>query len=204
MLSMYIILVHNSHDDEAELKSLKRLLYSLLYMDNGGVSANTQCELRWACSQLEKIFGSHQFKLQKFVTNDQALQSDLDTEEPTPTVVPMFGLLWDRSTDELSTQPIHLDVEAKTKRSILSTIASNYDIFQFNGPILNRSRIFMHELQCDKSLGWDDILSEARLKLWRNISRQANASAPVKLPRFVGRRDGQYNLVACSDSSKTM
>ena len=71
-----------------------------------------------------------------------------------------------------------LNIQANTKRIILSTIASQFDIYGFNGPILNLARFFLHGLQMGRNLGWDKILEEARLKEWQNIAKQVNSSVP--------------------------
>ena len=55
----------------------------------------------------------------------------------------------------------------KTKEKVLKTIATNFDPYNFNGPILNRARLFMLTLQIDKSLGWNDELLAERLKEWK-------------------------------------
>ena len=120
----------------------------------------------------------------------------------TPDVVKLLGVQWDRNKDTLSTKTIQLEVKAKTKREILATIASQFDLFNINGPILNRSRLFLHDLQCKSHLGWDDILSPELIREWRNIARQANATPEIYIPRFVGERGSSYRLVAFCDSSK--
>ena len=60
----------------------------------------------------------------------------------------------------------------------------------------------MHGLQCDRSLGWDTTISSDHIREWKNIARQINSSQEISLPRFVGRREGKFRLVVCSDSSK--
>ena len=91
----------------------------------------------------------------------------------------LFGLCWDRSNDNLLTKPILLDDKADTKRKILSTIASQFDILNFNGPLLNRSRLFVHQLQCQNDLGWDEILTPTQVNEWKNIAIQANKAPPT-------------------------
>ena len=151
-------------------------------------------------------FREYQFSLQQFVTNLDALQSKIETnlEEETLDEVKLFGLKWNKSSDSLLTKPLKLDGSANTKRRIMSTIATNYDLFQFNGPILNRTRLFAHKLQCEKGIGWDDILDSTLLKEWKNISRQVNGTPPVLVKRFVGRRDNDFRLIAFTDASKVM
>ena len=60
--------------------------------------------------------------------------------------------MWDTKKDVIYAPKYKLNADACTKRQILSSIASNFDIFNISGPILNRSRIFMHDLQCKREL----------------------------------------------------
>ena len=205
MIALYIILMKNTEDDSEELRKLKALIYSLTYVDNSAVTCNSKEELMWAYEQLGSIFNPHQFFLQQYCTNDPSLQATIDVnQDTTPRVVKLFGLAWDRENDTIFTGPLHLDPQAATKRAILSSIASNYDVFLINGPMLNRARLFMHTLQCDRSVDWDTKLDSSRLREWVNISNQVNNSPGLELPRCMGPRNGSYNLVVCTDASKTM
>ena len=90
------------------------------------------------------------------------------------------------------------------KRMILQTIASNYDLFNYCGPLLNRSRLFLHSLQCDSKLGLYESLSSDRIKEWRNISKQLNSSGIISIKRFIGQRSDSYRLIAYVDSSSVI
>ena len=103
--------------------------------------------------------------------------------------------MWDTTTDEIFSKPFNHENSANTKRLILQTIASQYDIYNFAGSLLNRVRLFLHEIRCDKSQSWDDILYEERLKEWRNICKQANGDR---------KRDNEYSLICFSDASKSL
>ena len=97
-----------------------------------------------------------------------------------------------------------MNPEANTKRLILRSIAENFDPYNFDIPLMNRAKLFLHELQCDKSVNWDRKLPEDRLKTWRNISKQLNSAEPICVPRFVGLREGNFKLIAFVDSSSEM
>ena len=206
MLALYYMLVLNTHDDDREKRDMKSLIYQLSYMDNLAVTATSNGQLRSFYNSLAPIFEEFGFPLQQYITNDNELQNSIDDQfsEKTDETVKLLGLQWDRCRDTLSTNPIDLDIGASTKRAILSSIASQYDIYNFNGPLLNRARLFLHDLQCDQNTGWDDKLSNDALREWRNICRQANASPLIEIPRFVGLRNGSYKLIAFSDSSQTI
>ncbi len=204
ILALYKILILDGENDPDQIKELKQLIYDLIYVDNGAYTTNDPHKLIWAYKTLNTIFEPYQFSLQQFVTNNSTLQNEIDklNEEKTSGCVKLFGLQWDRLTDTLSTKQVHLDGKANTKRLVLKTLAQNFDLFYFNGPILNRARLFMHDLQTDKSLGWDSILSNDQIHEWKNISKQVSATPEIKLKRFIGKRNGHYRLICFTDASK--
>ena len=206
LLGLFKILVIDTQLDDEYMRDLKALLYQCFYMDNGGLTMNSCQELSKAYGYLNSIFNPYQFHIQQVATNNEVLQRqvDRDQESETPSEVKLLGSIWDRVNDTLATKPICLNESANTKRSVLQTIASQYDIYNFNGPILNRSRLYMHKLQCNRELGWDDKLSPSLQNEWKNIVKQANSSPVIKIPRKVGNRSDPYRLIACTDASKMM
>ena len=148
MLALYRILIIDTDKDDDGFKELKINIYDLAYMDDLAYSANESEELKDAYSRLGEIFTPYKFGLQQFVTNDSDLQKCIDDEQETPKTVKILGLVWNRERDTLSTRKLILDKTASTKRTILSSLASNFDVYLFNGPLLNRARLFMHRLQC--------------------------------------------------------
>ena len=77
-----------------------------------------------------------------------------------------MGIIWNTHNDSLAPDKFHLDPKASTKRQILSSIASNYDIFNVNGPLLNRARLFLHTIQLREDLDWDHKIPDRDLKEW--------------------------------------
>ena len=195
---MYKILIVDTYDDSNELMELKRLIYSLIYVDNGAITVNDSDRLKWAYDSLNEIFNPYQFQLQQFATNDLNMQQQLKL---TTEVTKLFGIEWNVKTDSLSCAKLELNNSAVTKRQILQSVASNFDPHNYCGPILNRAKIFLHELQVDKTLDWDNKLSPERLKLWANICIQVNNAPKIEIPRFIGKRDESYKLIAFVDSS---
>ena len=122
MMSLYYILVLQSSED-SRLSELMTLIYSLIYMDNGAITANDSEDLYWAYKQLPGIFRPYKFDIQQLVTNEDSLQKEIDGDEEktTPCHNKLFGLTWDRNSDEIFTKPICLDYEAKTKRCVYLT-----------------------------------------------------------------------------------
>ena len=206
MIAFYYILVLDAKNDPSELRQLKNLMYSLLYMDNGAIVFDESHELSWAYDRLHEIFSPYCFDVQQLNTNEPQLGIKLktDLEENSTETIKLLGLQWNKTSDLLFTRKIELDSTSNTKRKILRTIASQFDIAGFNLPILNRSRLFMHDLQCRPDIGWDDILPQDMQRNWRNICLQANACPPVEVPRFIGPRNQSYKLLVFTDASHVL
>ena len=206
MISLYFILVLDTANDLEEECKLKKLMYSLLYMDNGSISFDSVEELHWAYTRLPNIFSPYKFEVQQLITNEPGLQQIIAKDQGTKNEdnADLFGIRWNLPNDTLFTKPIALNMQATTKRGILKTIASHFDLFNFNLPMLNRARLFMHLLQCTKSLGWDERLSKDLIVKWKNIVKQANSSPVLEVPRFVGPRAGRYEVYTFTDSSRVL
>ena len=115
---------------------------------------------------MDQIFTPHKLFLQQFATNCPALQNIIDNENDweTDDEVKCFGLKWCRSKDILKPNQINLDLNANTKRKVLSSLKSVYDIYNVYTPILLRAKLFVQTLQYDKNLSWDAVLSEEYCK----------------------------------------
>ena len=205
MLALYKILCIDAGNDDEKLKELKKMIYALIYVDNGACTGTPEM-IRYAFNNLCKIFAPYKFAVQQITTNCTDIQAEVDesNDEITPKEVNLLGLKWNRETDTISTKKMDLDINASTKRQILSSIAQQYDPNGYQGPLLVRGRIFMHRLQCNASLGWDETLSKEDLQEWKLIAKQMNAAPTVQFPRYVGNRADPYSIVAYTDASKSV
>ena len=203
MLSLYKILCLDSADDEPRIRDVKLLIYSLLYVDNGAYSGSRE-KVKFAYENLNSIFNPYCFELQQLVTNDETLQKqiNLDCNQEDNNVVKLLGLHWNKKSDTICMKPTALDSSAHTKRLVLKTVASVYDTLNIVGPCLNRARLFLHSLQCDQNLQWDDELSPERVKQWKLVCRQFNKIPQIEISRNVGEREDDYELIGFSDASK--
>ena len=175
-------------------------------MDNACITCNNEEELQDHYEKLPGIFKDYQFELQQFVTNGESLQAQIDEqmEEETPVETKLLGLKYDRKLDKIYAEKLYLSPQADTKRKILSSIATNFDLFQYSGPLLNRARLYMHRLQCMSGMDWDSKLNNHLLKEWKNISSQVNKADVIPIERYVGDRSSSYRLVAFVDASSVM
>ena len=144
--------------------------------------------------------------MQQFITNSKTLQSTIDCASPesTPQIVKLFGLQYNHLEDTTSTAALHLNSVADTKRKVLSSPASDFDIFQINGPLINRARLYIHRLQCNASLTWNKKLPQSDRKEWSNICKQVYKAPSFSIKRFLGNRDEEFRIIIFTDASKLM
>lgn len=206
MPSLYRLLVLDIENDPPDIIEFKKLIYHLIYMDNGCISCNDLDYLSWAYDKLSQIFGDYQFELQQFVTNNQSLQTDIDRDwhANTDKITRYFGIQWDRVSDTLSPDPVDFDIKSDTKRKVLSNHNAVYDILNVYGPMFNRAKIYMQKLQQNKALDWDTKLTDELKREWTKIAKQVNSIPCIRLPRFVGSQSGKFDLVVFSDASSSI
>ena len=205
MTLYYILLIDKDLDLLSDdLVELKKLIFHLFYVDNGAITFHSADKMLWAYKTLSSIFSPYKFDIQQVVTNCSITQNLINEKFGCESVgeTKLLGLHWDTDQDKLSCVNLFLDSNASTKRQILSSIASNYDLLGINLPLLNRARLFMHKLQTSLAISWDSKLKDSDLSEWKNIAKQYNKNPKVTLDRSFGRRDDKYDLIAYTDSSQ--
>ena len=205
LMALNIILMRDPEmsDDDEQIKQIKREIYNLSYMDNLAYSCNEENDLFKALKISKETFASYGFQLQQFATNSNELHNKLELDSDS-LEQKLLGVLWNTQNDSFKSKPLHLNIEANTKRTVLQTLNSNFYPLGTCIPLLNRAKTFLHELQLDKRLEWDSVLDIARLKQWHNIAKQVNNSPVVEIPRFLGKRNDKYTLHVFSDASKEL
>ena len=206
MLGLYKMLILDAENDEQKLRDLKKNIYNMMYVDNGAVTCNSETELNWIYNTLPSVFNPYQFEVQQLACNSQKVQEGItsNTGEEILDRIKLLGSVWDRVNDFIIPLPLKLNAKANTKRTILSSINSVYDLFGVYSPMLNRAKLFLQDIQQNKKLDWDTILPQEQIKTWQNIVKQANATPEIPIKRVVGNRDSNYALVAFLDSSRQL
>ena len=201
---LYKFLVLENEVEDDKLKELKMRIYKGSYVDNFAVGENNTEVLFDTYEKVNDIFEANGFPLQQFVTNNVSLQDKIDLrfDNKTGNDVKILGMIWNRIDDSFKAPEFKFNVDATTKREIISTLKSAFDLQNVNMPVLNRAKIYLQNLQKDSKLKWDDMLAPAKLNEWRNIARQANMYEPIPLQRCVGSRTSRFILISMCDASK--
>ena len=68
----------NSYNNKIEVIKMKKLVYHIIYMDNGCCTCDDDNSIDWVYIALNKTFPSCQFGLQQFHTNVPSVQASID------------------------------------------------------------------------------------------------------------------------------
>ena len=93
------------------------------------------------------------------------------------------GLIWEKQKDNIIfsfKKLVALIYPCPTKRQLLSFIASIYDHLGLINPFVLRLKV-LFQIVCREASGWNDMLSEERLKEWCLISNDAKQAHDAEI-----------------------
>ena len=199
----YVIKHHASKypDDECT-----RILLSNFYVDNliiTGDSEEKLGKLYKECSSrmkeggfLLRSWNSNSKELQKVFTEDEVISQHNNNYEK------VLGYKYLIEADEIQVNEINLNLEACTKRDILSQISKVFDPLGLYLPVTTKGKILMRELWTQK-LSWDDTLPEPLKKQWTKLGADLCKLSSVSFPRnCISDVDSDCQWVVFCDASK--
>ena len=115
-------------------------------------------------------------------------------------VTKVLRLIWNTNTDEFSitTKKLESIEQVKSKREVLATLTSIFDLLGMITPATLNMKLFLQEL-CEKEKEWGERLSNEEITTWKGIMTDVNGIFSIHLPRFVG--NGSIQLLCFCDSS---
>ena len=156
------------------------------------------------------------FCLTKFVSNSPQLMEsiprstwadeikELDLDHDHMPCQKALGVKWNVQKDDLSFK-VNLQEQPMTRRGVLSTIFSIYDIFGFVGPAIFPAKRIFQEI-CRMKCNWDDPLSsehEIAWKKWINDLPQLTSYSISRCYRPFDFKDSICELHVFCDGSET-
>ena len=168
------------------------------YVDDllaSGSDADTVIKLR---QEITTTLANRGFRLTKFVSNDRAVLADIPETERAPGVVNIeagdnlpteraLGVSWNVEKDCFLFKVQQLD-DVKSKREILSAVASLYDPLGLVVPVTLKPKILLQECHRRK-LGWDAQIPDDIHHAWTTWRRQLHKIEDCMIPRRYSVRD---------------
>ena len=153
--------------------------------------------------EAKEIFQDASMNLRDWIFNSKFVNENASSEDQMKErVTKVLGLNWNTNTDELSisTRKLENIEQAKTKREVLTTLASIFYPLGMITPATLKMKLFLQELW-KKGKEWDERLSSEEITTWKGIMTDLNGISSIHLPRFVGNASSQL-LCFCESSSK--
>ena len=164
---------------------LAKDLESRFYVDNYIMTTNNENDLYQIKTDLTEILEDAGMPLQAWCSNSLKFnesQGDPDIKEN----LKLLGLVWDFENDTISLNPITIAKKSKTtRRIILSTLASVYDILGIFNPIIITGKLLVQKTWVDK-VGWDTDLNETYKAEYQYFCTQIQHISEISFRRSVG------------------
>lgn len=134
-------------------------------------------------------WSSNSEQLTKIIPNDQQeLKKDGNK-------VKTLGIIWNTETDMLEINiNVHLENVPKSKRELLSEIASLYDPQGWIGPVVIKAKILLQQLWY-QNIKWDDKLPDDILNEWMKIKSCMISVQNLQIPRWCGVSDNDQSEI---------
>ena len=180
---------------ESDLLSSSAILHDF-YVDDILSGANTIEEARHIQVHVTESLKNAGFPLTKWCVNHCKLlegipNSDIEREFPLSedgeVTIKTLGILWRPEEDTFQFYINKQFTIAKTKREILSAIASVYDPLGLAGPVIVLLKIFMQsicKITATTKESWNAPLPENLLKEWHDVASQLYTLKKIKIPRY--------------------
>lgn len=167
---------------------------SSFYVDDHTGGAPSEMQAIELYKQLKATFLSAGCNLRKFISNSPEVLNSIpeeDREMNVTRVVKVLGIIWNPTSDELE---FKFNVEQKsvpkTRRQLISEIASIYDPLGLLTPVVVKAKILVQEVwslsnEKEKKYGWDDQLPKELIEKWMKIKLRAKDINTITVPRWL-------------------
>lgn len=177
------------------------------YMDDGFSGAETEPEAIHLARDLQTVFDTMAFSLDKWKSNSKELMNEMKGEDTSMVIEEqnqqsILGLKWNLKPDIFSYHKKDITVKEKwTRRTVLGKVASLYDPIGHLEPILLTAKSFV-QLLWKKTSSWDEEIPDDLKEQWLNFWNRIESIEHVKIPRWVGSESGaKIELHGFSDAS---
>ncbi|MFO0089735.1 MAG: hypothetical protein ACK518_02905 [bacterium] len=204
------VLHRAAKDSSADLPSAAERVKRNFYVDNYMDSFDTVEEAKSTCKDIIELLRRAGLKINEWCSTSKALLShlpssdlivpfiDLDVD-PLPTGR-MLGVRLNPNTDTFGYK-IKVNPAVKTKREILSEVATQYDPLGWLAPVTITARILLQNVWLSGT-GWDEPVAPKLLSLWQSWASNLHHVENLSIPRLLTPTTDGIELHAYCDASE--
>lgn len=156
------VLKQLAFDSKDRYPIASKIILSAFYMDDVNYGTHTEDEAKEVYDQLITVMMDAGFNLRKWSSNSKKLTTIIPKDQQelkkNENKVKTLGLTWNTETDMLEIAiNINIETVPKSKRELLSDIASLYDPLGWIGPVIIKAKILLQQLW-HQNIKWDEKL----------------------------------------------
>ncbi|KAG1713941.1 hypothetical protein GQR58_002015 [Nymphon striatum] len=190
------------HVENQQNLYLKNTLQNQFYVDNFIYTCDRSQEAVDMYLRSKEVMKQGGFDLREWNSNDQNVLIHIPkTEKSKDLVCKVLGYLYNTDDDTLGIKNKTLNIEAKTKRNILSSIASIFDPLGFLNPFIIKGKLLMRQMHQAK-LDWDDKVDQIIKTEWLSFCSDFDKIKNFIIPRKTINQDKPAKLMIFCDASK--
>ena len=195
----YIIQHHLVANSRDEVVSLIR---NKFYVDNLILSSNQADMLPQLVRRIKEIMLSGGLPLREWGSNNPTVLSLLDEEDKTSSSeMKILGYLYRADLDTFQLKNTQLNVNASSKRQILSSLSSVFDPIGIFAPILLRGKLIIRSL-CQQLVDWDQQVGPETLSQWDKFCHCFQEISQTSFHRKSFNSDLPVKIFIFADASK--
>ena len=164
------------------------------YVDDMLKSVPTIADAIELSLRLRELLKKRGFNLTKWSSNQVSVLNSIPEPERAPDVREMYigdslpvgtalGLLWSKHEDCFVFK-VNSDLNCKTRRQLLSKVASLFDPLGFVAPITLFAKCLLQRL-CNLNLGWDAEIPEEEATNWKTWTEDLTNLETLRVPRCI-------------------
>lgn len=183
--------------------TIKDILCNKFYVDNMVFTGNNINEIVQAGNGVSESLAGVGFNLREWNSNQSSILEHFDGSKILCDSK-ILGYLFHPHNDTLSLKKQNLNIDCKTKRDVVSSVASIFDPIGILSPLLLEFKLYIRKL-CELKYGWDQVIPENELNLYRKYCVRLNEvlnSNSLSVCRKVARSDQSASLMVFTDASK--
>ncbi|CAK5045140.1 unnamed protein product [Meloidogyne enterolobii] len=185
---------------------LAREIERNIYVDNIIIGVEDEKEILNICQQTKLIFEKANMPIREFISNSEQINKLPIEERIVKDRVKFLGLEWNVKTDEIYIKFPKIEVGEKlTKRKLLSQSSKLFDPMGLCAPILIEAKLFRQEIDKNRKVGWDKLLTNKEREKWIKIISEWNNQNIVikrKIHNVIKKNIDKYEIHAFSDASQ--
>ena len=183
---------------------IRDAIFSKFYVDNFTYTHNDPNVLEEVLFGTSEAMKKSGFNLREWNTNCSSIKNSLPEHKVCDSdTSKIVGYVYNSELDSLTLKSKILNLNASTKRTILSSISQIFNPLGVISPLTVALKLFMQKLHALRS-SWDCEVGEDLSSEWKVLANKFNSVQDLTLPRMAFKTDKPIELVAFCDASKKL